>query len=156
MRTLRKPKLILFFMLIFPWLTVPLLGKDTFKRYFLAGIFISLIVRMESMVAKKRKWWWFTEKIHPKLAGEFPLIWGPFLIGSMWILKFTYGKFFIYILTNLVVDTFFTYPFVKIMKSQGVGSLIRLKEYQLSILFFFKSLILYGFQFLREKKRGLM
>jgi hypothetical protein len=155
MRTLRKPKIMLFIMLIFPWLSVPLLGKETFKRFFLAGIFISLVVRMESIVAKKRKWWWFTEKVHPKLIGEFPLIWGPFLIGSMWILKFTYGKLFTYMITNLAIDTLFTYPFVKIMKSQGIGSLVRLKKYQLSILFFFKSLILYGFQFLKEKKKNL-
>lgn len=152
MGTLRRPKIILIIMLIFPWITLPLLGKETIKRFFLAALFISLVVRVESIVARKRKWWWFFEKIHPNLSGEFPLIWGPFFIGSMWILKFTYGKLITYIITNLTIDTLFTYPLISILKKQGVGSLVRLKKYQLSILFFFKSLILYAFQFLREKK----
>jgi hypothetical protein len=88
---------------------------------------------------------------HPKLQGGLPLTWGPFLIGSMWILKLTYGKFLIYLITNLIIDTLFTYPFVTFLKRQGIASLVRLKKYQLSMLFFLKSILLYGFQNLKEK-----
>ena len=94
----------------------------------------------------------FYEKLHPKLTGEFPLIWGPFLVGSIWILKLTYGKFFIYMILNLVIDSLFTYPFISFAKNKlGILSLVRLKKYQLSLLFLFKSLLLYGFQYVKEK-----
>lgn len=148
-------KLILIGLLIFPWFTFPLLGKDSLKRYFLSSTLISFFVKGESIIAKKRKWWWAYENLHPKLSGEFPLIWGPFFIGSLWILKLTYGNFILYLTTNLVIDTLFVYPFVAFCKKIGLGSLVRLKKYQLSLLFFLKSLLLYGVQFLKEKKQNI-
>jgi hypothetical protein len=148
---MKYSKLLLIIMFIIPWLTLPLLGKKSLKRFLPAGIFISLVVTFESILAKRRRWWWWHESIHPKLQGGFPLTWGPFLIGTMWILKLTYGKFFIYLIVNLVVDTLFTYPFVLFLKKQGIASLVRLKKYQLSVLFFVKSLLLYGFQYIKER-----
>ncbi|WP_449621184.1 hypothetical protein [Robertmurraya sp. Marseille-Q9965] len=151
---MKYSKGLLLVMLVFPWLTLPFLGKGAVKRFLAASILISLVVRIESIFAKKQRWWWFYEKLHPKLKGEFPLIWGPFFIGSMWILKITYGKFPMYLLTNLIIDTLFTYPFVTFLKKTGIGSLVRLKTYQLSLLFFLKSLLLYGFQYLKEIIQG--
>jgi hypothetical protein len=37
------------------------------------------------------------------------------------------------------------------LKDLGIASLVRLKKYQLSILFFVKSLLLYGFQMICER-----
>lgn len=147
----KKSKLLLLLLFILPWLTLPLLRKNDLKRFLPAGIFISLVVWAESIYARKNKWWWFYETLHPKLTGEFPLIWGPFLIGSMWILKLTYGRFLLYTVLNIIVDAFFTYPFIELCRKAGIGSLVRLKKYQLSILFFIKSLLMYGFQTIREK-----
>ncbi|MFB6469497.1 hypothetical protein ACE38V_22450 [Cytobacillus sp. Hz8] len=151
---MKYSRILLLALLVVPWLTLPLLGKKTFKRFLPASLFISLVVSLESVIAKKRRWWWFYQRLHPKLSGEFPLIWGSFLIGSMWIMKFTYRKFYIYLFTNLIVDTIFTYPFVKFLKKTGTASLVRLKGFQLSILFFIKSLLLYAFQFCMDKVRG--
>ncbi|MFP3846492.1 hypothetical protein [Priestia filamentosa] len=122
----------------------------------MATLFMALFIRVESYIAEKKRWWWFYEKILPKARGETPLIWGPFLIGSLWILKLTYGRFFLYLLTNLAVDTWFTYPFVNWLTKSGIASLVRFKKIHLSLLLFLKSLLLYGFQFLNEvyfKKR---
>jgi hypothetical protein len=154
MKYFKFSKAILLSILILPWLTVPLLGRTTVKRFFLATIFISMVVRLESIIAKKRRWWWVYEKIHPKLSGEFPLIWGPFFVGTMWILKLTYGKFFVYLITNSIIDSIFAYPFLTICKNIGLGSLVRMKRYQLSLVFFVKSLLLYGAQYLQEKVQG--
>ncbi|MEH7494987.1 hypothetical protein [Neobacillus niacini] len=151
MKKLKVAKALLPAMLVLSWLTIPLLGKKAIKRYLPASFLMAIVVWLEGKLAKKRKWWWYYVKIHPKLTGGFPLIWGPFLIGSIWILRFTYGKFKWYVLLNLVVDTIFTYKFVDMLKDLGIASLVRLKKYQLSILFFVKSLLLYGFQVIREK-----
>lgn len=140
-------------MLLLPWLSLPFLGKQALKRFFPAGLFISTLVFFENMVAKKRKWWVYHETIHPKVTGDFPMIWGPFLIGSMWILRLTYGRFYLYMLLNIAVDSFFTYPLVTIFQKLGISSLIKLKRYQLSLLFFFKSALLYAFQLMVEKMK---
>lgn len=149
---MKNAKVLLLFMFILPWLTLPLMGSRAVKRFLPAGIFISIVVSLESILAKKRKWWWYYEKLHPKLPGGFPLTWGPFFIGSMWILRLTYGKFYTYMVSNLIIDTFFTYLFTELLKKQGIASLVKMKKCQLSLLFFFKSLLLYGFQRLIENK----
>lgn len=148
---MKHSRMLLIVMLILPWLTLPLLGRNAVKKFLPASLFISLLVRSESIIAKKRKWWWFYETIHSKLSGIFPFIWGPYFVGAMWILKLTYGKPFIYMITNLIIDTLFVYPFVTFLKKSGIGSLVRLKKYQLLLSFFFKSWLLYGFQYLKEK-----
>jgi hypothetical protein len=151
MKNLKAAKVLLPAMMVLSWLTVPLLGKTAIKRYLPASIMMAIIVCLESILARKRKWWVYYVKIHPKLPGGFPLTWGPFLVGSIWILRLTYGKFKWYLLLNLAVDTIFTYKFVNMLKGLRIASLVRLKKYQLSILFFVKSLLLYGFQIIREK-----
>ncbi|WP_262383080.1 hypothetical protein [Bacillus infantis] len=150
MKKLKVAKALLPAMMVLSWFTIPLLGKKAIKRFLPASILMALVVWLEGKLARKRNWWWYYVKIHPKLSGGFPLIWGPFLIGSIWILHFTFGKFKWYLLLNLVVDTIFTYKLVDILNNLGIASLVRLKKYQLSILFFVKSILLYGFQKIRE------
>jgi hypothetical protein len=140
----KSPRALLPTLMILSWLTIPLIGKKALKRFLPASMLMAIIVWLEGILAKKRKWRWYYVKIHPKIPGRFPLTWGPFLIGSIWILRLTYGKFKWYLLLNLVIDTIFTYKFVDTLTDRGIASLVRLKKYQLSILFFVKSLLLYG------------
>ncbi|MDP4170573.1 MAG: hypothetical protein Q8906_08175 [Bacillota bacterium] len=148
-------KLLLLASLLAPWLTLPLIGRRDLKRFFPAGLFIALVVRAESTIAKKRVWWWFYKQLSPKIIGETPLIWGPFLVGSIWILKFTYGKFLLYMSINLAVDTFFVFKLLKWMKKAGIASLVRMNNYQLLFTFLIKSLVLYGFQYAWERRPRL-
>jgi hypothetical protein len=151
MKQLKIAKVLLPAMMVLSWLTIPLLGIKAIKRFLPASMLMAIIVWLEGILAEKRKWWWYYVKLHPKLPGRFPLTWGPFLIGSIWILRLTYGRFKWYMLLNFVIDTIFTYKFVDMLKDLGIASLVRLKKYQLSILFFIKSLLLYGFQVVRER-----
>jgi hypothetical protein len=144
-------KLLLFLTLIGSWLTTSFLKKRDLIRFLPASIFICLLVRGESVIARKRKWWWFYEKLHPKLIGEFPMIWGPFFIGSMWILKLTFGKPFRYFALNFSLHTAFAYFFIDVLKKMGIASLVRLKRYQLITLFTLKALVLYVVQSIVDK-----
>jgi hypothetical protein len=148
---MKHPKLLLLLVLVIPWISVPLLGEKSIKRYVPASVLICLVVRLESVIAKKRKWWWVFERLHPKLTGEFPLIWGGFFVGSLWILKFTYGKFPLYLITNFVVDSIFSFLAEPFLKSIGILSLVRLKKIQLTAIFTFKALLLYIFQMIFDK-----
>ncbi len=150
MKNIKYMKSLLLIMMIFPWFSLPFIGRRSVKRFLPAAFFISLVVTIEDVIAKKRKWWWWYEGIHPKLSGIVPFLWGPFIVGSIWILKLTYGKFTKYIILNLIVDSMFTYFLVDCLRKLGIASLVRLKKYQLSLLFFLKSILLYGFHFIKE------
>lgn len=143
---LKKYKQYLLGLLILPWLSVPLLGKKAFKQFSLSALFMCLFVVGESYVARKKVWWWFFKKLTPRTSGEFSLIWGPFFIGTLWILKMSYGKKLRYFILNLVVHLTFVYGILKWFKKIGYASLINLEKYQLVLIFTFKQILLYLFQ----------
>jgi hypothetical protein len=139
-------------MILLPWLTIPLIGKKPIKRYFLSSFLMSLFLIMEFIYAEKKKWWqWLRVYRRPNFLGGLPLIFGPFLIGSVWILKYTYGKFKLYLLVNIIVDSLFTYLGTDWLRKLGFATLVRLNQFQLSLLFLLKSFLLYGFQILSER-----
>ncbi|TRZ39556.1 hypothetical protein CEQ21_00870 [Niallia circulans] len=142
--------------LLAPWLSAPLLGKASIKRFLPAGIFISFIVHMFNIIAKKRKWWFWYQVLSKQITWVFPFTWGPFLVGSLWILKYTYGKFFSYLVLNLLVDSAFTYLFVSFFKKINIFALSKFKKIQLLSIFMIDTLLLYLFQFFLEKAKGEM
>ncbi len=147
MKIMKYSKLLLLLMMILPWFSLQLMGKSSVKRFLPAGLFISCVVRIINFIAKKQKWWWWYEKLHPKVSGVTPFILGPFLIGSMWILKLTYGKFFRYMTLNLIIDSLFTFFGVKWLQKFGIASLVRLNKIQLLLIMTIEALVLYLFQY---------
>jgi hypothetical protein len=147
---MRYSKIWLLLIMTLPWLTLPLLGKRTLKQYLPASLFIAFIGTVECIIARRRRWWKF-HITFDQTVGGLHLILGPFLVGSLWILKYTYGKLRTYLITNLIVDTIYIYSIINLLKKLGMFSLFRLNKIQLSLLFFIKSLLLYSFQFIKEK-----
>lgn len=147
---MKYSKTLLFIMMILPWFSVPLMGKRAFTRYFPVGMFMALLVRITNLIAKKRRWWWWYETLHPKLSGSTPFIFGPFFIGSLWILKWTYGKLFPFIILNLIVDGMFTYIVVPYLTKFGIASLVRMSKIQLMYVFSVLASILYIFQYIKD------
>ncbi len=138
-------------MAFLPWATTPFLRSNSFKRFFPGAFFMALFVTVEGIIAEKKKWWWFPIKVKPNVLGEMPLIIGPFFVGSLWILKYTFGNFKLYILINLIIDSIFTYLGINWFKNIGYGNLVRLTKPKLSLLFLLKSVLMYGFQMMYEK-----
>lgn len=132
--------------MLISWVFLLLAGKETLKRYLPASMFMSLLVYSENVLAERIKWWTIKTKVFPKVNGIMPFVIGVFLSGSVWILKFTYKNLYLYIVVNILVDTFFTYPFYSMFKKLGVWKLTHLTQFQLSALFFIKSLLMYAFQ----------
>jgi hypothetical protein len=147
----KKLKFYILLLFLLPWLSLPLLGKRTIKKFLPGALFMGFYVTLEGILAEKRKWWWFPFNIKPNVLGELPLIWGPFFIGSFWILKYTYKKFNLYLLVNIVVDSLFTFFILDILKKLGYATLVRLTKFQLSLVFLIKSFVMYGFQFFYDK-----
>src|SRR3954469_99427 len=146
-----KKKLLLLIMLL-PWLTFPFLGKQAIKRFSFTSLIIGLLVGAQSMYAHKKGWWRVYTQLFPNVIGEIPFIVGPFLIGAIWILKYTYGKFLRYTLINLGVDFFHIYIFSKWLTRKGIASLIRLKNYQALLLWSANAALMYGFQWIIDDK----
>ena len=147
---MKRPKFLLFLIMILPWFTLPFLGGKTIKRFLPAAIFISMVSKIIDIIAGKRNWWKYYTTIHPLLKGSAPLVLGPFLASAFWSLKNTYGKFVSYIISNLLLHVAFATIGMRILKRLRITSLDKMNRVQLVFVLLFRALVLYGFQFTKE------
>lgn len=139
-------------MILLSWLSLPFIGRSSIKKFFPASILIVIFEAFNVLIGKKRKWWVFYNNPNSYISGEFPFNVGPFLIGTIWILKWTYGNFKKFILLNTIVDAFFAFVIPKLLEKLKVAKLVRLNNFQFFLYMFYKAFILYGFQYIVEKK----
>ncbi len=137
-------------------ISLPFLGSRNIKRFISASILIVIIEIINVRVGKKKKWWFFYNKPNSMITGELPFNIGPFWVGSMWILKWTYGNFKRFILLNAIVDSAFVITLSVFFKKLKIFTLVRMNKFQFFLYFFLKAFLLYGFQFLFENKKEII
>ncbi|WP_096156760.1 MULTISPECIES: hypothetical protein [Bacillus] len=145
-----KTKLYLFGLAIIPWLLIPMLGKQHVKRFLPASLLMGFILIGESLLAHNRMWWWVYKRPHRKIMGEAPLILGPYIMGALLMLRLGYGNILRFFIINICAHLFFVYVLMDWFKSIGFWSLVRMKKYQLFLLFSIEGFILYAMQILLE------
>ncbi|MGD6965952.1 hypothetical protein ACQCVP_05955 [Rossellomorea vietnamensis] len=142
---MKLSRLLILLLLVFSWIMLPFAGWRSIKRFSPAAMFMGVFLLIEDLIAEKLKWWVIYPTLFRRLRGMTPFAIGPFFTGSIFILKFTYGKFPLFFLLNLAVDCFFCYPFYSWFKKLGVWKLVRMNQMQLLTLFLTKSVLMYGF-----------
>jgi hypothetical protein len=140
-------------MVVLSWLTLPLIGSSNIKKFLPASLLIVLLEGLTVQIGKRQRWWVFYNKPNSYFFNEFPFNIGPFLIGSMWILKWTYGNFKLFTLLNTIFDGAFAFIMPAFFKKIKAFTLVRLNKFQFFIYFFFKAFLLYGFQYMIERTR---
>ena len=140
-------------MVLLSWLSLFFIGKRNIKRFLPASVLVVFLEALNVQFGKKRKWWVFFNKPKSYVSGELPFNIGPFFVFSMWVLKSSYGNFKCFLLLNAIIHTFFAFILMKIMKKIKVVKLVRIDGFQFFFYYFYKAFLLYGFQYMIEKKR---
>lgn len=147
---MKNLKLFYFALLILPWLTVTFLGRNSFKKYLPAAIFIGTVTTAIDLFGEKKKWWRFYKEI-PPLKSMNLFNFGPYFVSSLWMLKMTYGKFPLYIISNTILHICFIYlGGIKFVNYFKIFTLEKLTKFQYLAIDFLRALILYGFQFIND------
>ncbi|MFY4776169.1 hypothetical protein [Metabacillus sp. RGM 3146] len=145
---MKNSKLFYLLLLILPWLSVPLLGRTALKRYLPAGIFICTFIKAIDLFGEKKKWWKFYKGSTPLESMNY-FNFGPYFVTSLWMLKHTYGKFPLYMISNVLLQICFIYfGGIKFVERYRIFSLKKLKKFQYLVIDFIRALLLYGFQYL--------
>jgi hypothetical protein len=148
---MKNSKLFYIALLILPWLTVPFLGKSSFKKFLSAAIFMGIFNKVLELFGEKNKWWRLYKGVPPLNSMNF-FNFGPYFITSLWMLKILYGKFPLYLISNLIFHICFTYlSGLKLFNHFKIVSLVKLKKSQLLAIYSLRSLLLYAFQFINNK-----
>lgn len=144
---MKNRKLFLLAILILPWLTIPFLGKNMLKKYLPATIFIKSVTIALDLFGEKKKWWRFYRGIPPFISINF-FDFGAYFVTTLWILKMTYGKFRLFLISNLIVQILFISLGLKYVKKYKIFSLINLSKFQYLGIDFLRAILLYAFQYI--------
>lgn len=147
---MKNLKLFYIALLILPWLTVPFLGQNSLKKYLPASIFMCTFTKALQLFGEKKKLWRFYKGIPPLNSANF-FNFGPYVVMSLWILKFTFGKFPLYIISNTILQFCFIYlGGLKFLKHYKIASLYGITKFQYLAIDFCRALALYGFQYINN------
>jgi hypothetical protein len=147
----RRHKVFNLSIIVIPWLSLLFIGKRSFKRYSLAGVFIVIFEIINHLYGHKRHWWKFYDKRKSFIKDELPFSIGPYMPFSMWLLKISYGNFKKFVLLNAISDGLFAFIFIDVLKKFKLVSLNRLNHVQFFIYLHYKAYLLYGVQYLVDK-----
>lgn len=140
-------QVILWSTLILPWLTLFFLPREDIKRYMPVGFLSTIlcIIVIETGIASG--WWAIRETTYP-LAVMPTYVYGFFPVMPMWLLKYTYGRFGLYLVVDTILNTVFAFAILPWFASRGIV------EFDAGpIVFIFKSviaIIMYSYQMWQE------
>ncbi|HEY0827960.1 MAG TPA: hypothetical protein VGE40_07695 [Bacilli bacterium] len=143
--------------IIVPWLSLLLMKKDTVKRFMPVSIFTSLLMTIYNELGYTFRWWEVKQTIVPWVITYVPFVYGSFLAGTIWIFYFTYGRFMMYFLTNIIVDFIFMFPVSRGFELLGMYELVNRNRWNIYFDLILISLVIFGFQLWQEgifKSRG--
>lgn len=105
--------------LILPWLTLFFMRKDEIKRFMPVALFTIITANIITEVGETFNLWVVKETIFPlshTLTYELSLV--PVL--TMWLFKFTYGRFWRFIFADAIINIGFIYILMSFISARGI------------------------------------
>jgi len=139
---------ILWSMLLLPWLTLFFMRKGDIKRFMPAALFTSLTSMLVVEVGITLNLWVIQETAYPLRSLSYHLGLSPVLI--IWLLYATYGRFWWYLVLNVIQNFGFTYLLISFLSNRGIEQLIGISPFQTTIVASIHGILIYGYQMWQE------
>lgn len=140
-------QIILWGTLILPWLSLLFMPKKDIKRYISAGLLSTILCIIVVEIGIRYKWWVIRETTFP-FSVMPTYVYGFFPILPVWLLKYTYRRFGLYLAVDIVFNIVFAFVVLPWFAHRGII------DFNAGlIVFIFETiiaLILYGFQRCQE------
>ncbi|WP_420541204.1 hypothetical protein [Priestia filamentosa] len=138
-------------LVLFSWGTLIFLPKKSFAKYLPVTFFSTSILLVEALLGRSYKWWKIKGGEKAATNNALAFVFGPYFIGNIWIFHLTYGKFWLYSLTNLFADSLLAFPLNSLFKRFNLYKLKKFKPIHLFLTAFPYSLFNYAFQLYIDK-----
>jgi hypothetical protein len=102
-------QLILWCVFILPWFTLFFMKKEDVKRYMPVGLFAVFTSAIILETGVTMKWWAYNETAYP--LQNISYLYGAIPVSTMWIIKLTYGRFWLFVGCDFFLNLFYTYVF---------------------------------------------
>ncbi len=137
---------------VLSWLSTLFLSKKEMRRYMPVALFCSLAFAFIFEAGISFHWWAVKEPSYPLI--NIPIfIYGPYLIGTIWIFKYTYGRFWLFLATNIVLDYALIFFLIDWFIQRGVWEAY-ISYFQALLITTALAVLLYGYQLWQEGEVG--
>jgi hypothetical protein len=147
-------QIILWSLLLVPWASLLFLRMDTVRRFMPVALFMTIIHTIAYQAAYYYGWW---EETGSSLFGwdkviPVPWVYGAYLAIVIWVFHFTFERFWIYLIVNVLLDSLFMYIVYPVWQNMGmVSSESTLPTIAVIAMMIGFSLIIYLYQMWQEK-----
>ena len=137
-------QIILYSLLIFPWLTLFFMKKEDVKRYMPVALLSSLLSMLIFQSGETLKLWVTKETIYPLRALPHVISLNP--VAVMWIFKFTYRRFILFLAVELVMNLGFAYFFLNyFLQIRGIIQLLSATPLHVFLITTIHGFLLYAY-----------
>jgi hypothetical protein len=137
-------------MLILPWFSFFFMKKEEIKYYMPVGIFSGLTSAIISEAGASFGFWINQETTYP-LSQIMPFDIGLNIVLTMWIVKYTFRRFGVYMLVNLILDIGFNfYLFNVFFPNRDILHLVGISPLQSLSITLTHAVVIYGYQLWQE------
>lgn len=131
---------------IVPWLTLLFIKRDDIKRYMPVAILAALLTTVIHDIGINLGFWMVRENAFP-LYEMLPYFFGLIPVLTIWIFKFTNGRFRVYSIVNIIFDVGFVYFFLGwLLPIRGIYELTGITKPQVLLINIVHFSILYLYQ----------
>jgi len=140
--------------LILSWSSTLFLRKEDLKRYMPVSLFCMLAFSFIFEAGISLHWWAVKETFFPLI--NLPIfLYGAYLIGTIWIFKYTYGHFWLFLITNIILDYILIFFLIDWFIQRGVWESY-ISYSQVLLITTALAILIYGYQMWQEGPTGLV
>lgn len=136
---------------IIPLVSLFFLGQKVIKRYLSVALLVTVMNVILYEVAWESNWWRYKESLFNwDKVTPVPIIFSAYWVITIWIFRFTFRKFWIYLIVNVIADSLFIFALASWMKNVGIysGDMSGLAT---TLIFISFSIVIYFYQMWYEK-----
>jgi hypothetical protein len=138
-------------LIVLPWSSMYFYPKWAFKKYSPAAILSSMLLLILVWLSIPLRLWTIKGGIKNKILNDFSLVFGPMVLGTFWVFRFTYGKPFWYFFVNAIIDYMFAYPLTSFFQRVQFYKIINFRRIYIFLTFMSFAFIIYMYQLWLDK-----
>jgi hypothetical protein len=133
---------------VLAWASTLFLKKEEMRRYMPAALFCMVVFTFILEAGITLHWWVVTETAFP-LVNMPIFVYGAYLVGTIWIFKYTYGRFWIFLATNIILDFILIFFILDWLVQRGV-CIFYISYFQVLLITTLLAVLIYGYQMWQE------
>lgn len=144
-------QVLLWAILILPWLTLFFMPKETIKRWMPVALFSALTSVLAVELGENLGWFIYENTAYP-LRTSLYIVFGLNIVTAIWLFNFLYGRFWRFLVIDIIINAGFIYLFhVLFLGSRGLFHEAGITPLQNTLIVTFDGVLAYGYQMWQEK-----